>query len=216
MPPKLCISGAQQDEEDDCHPVKITDSRNEDAQPVDAMDALQRFRDEVIEENNPRQLFSVSRMEGVEELKRDILVNYKSKKSNLKAQPRVRFEGEEGAGSGPVREFLLGAMKIADEGIANTFKPIMFFKGDKDHRLPVHDQSLRLTGAFKAIGRIIGHCALHGGPALHGLSPAIKYYLASPSADMCENPPPISVEDIPDTDLRHLISEVSLTLNQLK
>lgn len=107
----------------------------------------------------------------------------------------MRFEGEEGAGSGPVREFLLGAVKIADEGIANTFKPIML---------------------IKVISRIIGHCALHGGPALHGLSPAIKYYLASPSADMCKDPPPISVEDIPDTDLRHLISEVSLTLNQLK
>jgi len=213
MPPKLCISGAQQDEEDDCLPVKMIDSRNEDAQPVDAMDALQRFRDEVIDENNPRQLFSVSRMEGVEELKRDILVNYKSKKSNLKARPRVRFEGKEGAGSRPVREFLLGAMKIADEGIANTLKPIMFFEGVKDHRLPVHDQSLRLTGA---IGRIIGQCALHGGPVLHGLSSVIKYHLASPSADMRENPPPISVEDISDTDLRHLISEVSLTLNQLK
>lgn len=165
---KSYISGAQLDEEDDCHPVKMTDSRNEDVQPVDAMDAIQRFRDEVIEENNQRQLFSVSRMEGVEELKRNILVNYKSKKLNLKARPRVRFEGEEGAGSGPVWEFLLGAMKIAGEGIANTF-----FKGDKDHRLPVHDQLLRLTGAFKAISRIIGHCALHGGPALHGLSPTL-------------------------------------------
>lgn len=52
-------------------------------------------------------------------------------------------------------------MKIAEEGIATTFKPIMFFEGNKDHRLPVCDQSLRLTGAFKAISHIIGHCALH-------------------------------------------------------
>jgi len=76
MPLKSCISGAQQDEEYDCHPMKMTDSRNEDVQPGDVMDAVQCFRDEVIE-NNPWQLPSVSRMEGVEELKRDILVNYR-------------------------------------------------------------------------------------------------------------------------------------------
>lgn len=131
-------------------------SRDEEVQPVDAMDALKRFRDANKETNKPRQLFSVSRMEGIEELKRDFLVAYKSK-ANLKARPRVRFEEEEGAGSGPVREFLLTAMKIADEGIANTSKPVIFFEGERDHRLPLHNQSLRLTGVFKAVGRIIGH-----------------------------------------------------------
>ena len=209
---ELNNSGAQLDDADDGDLVPMLDSNTEDVQPVDAMDALKRFRDEVIETTKPRQLFSVSRMEGTDELKRDILVKYKGKNANLKARPRVRFEDEEGAGSGPVREFLLTAMKIADEGIGNTFKPVIYFEGEKDHRLPLHDQSLRITGAFKAIGRIIGHCALHDGPALHGLSPAIKYYLSSPFVDSCENPPPISVEDIPDTDLRQLINEVSLTL----
>ena len=75
--------------------------------------------------------------------------------------------------------------------------------------MPVHDQSLRLTGYFEAIGRIIGHCALHGGPALHGLSPAVKYYLSNPTVDLFETPPPLSVHDIPDIDLRQLITEVS-------
>ena len=115
----LNISGVQQDNEDDGHLVPVFESRDEEVQPVDAMDALKRFRDANKETNKPRQLFSVSRMEGIEELKRDVLVAYKSK-ANLKARPRVRFEEEEGAGSGPVREFLLTAMKIADEGIGNT------------------------------------------------------------------------------------------------
>ena len=88
-------------------------------------------------------------MEGTDELKRDILVKYKGKKANLKAHPRVRFEDEEGAGSGPVRQFLLTAMNIVDEGIGNTFKPVIYFEGEKVHRLPLHDQSLRITGAFK-------------------------------------------------------------------
>lgn len=66
-------------------------------QPLLATEALQRFRDEMIDREKPRQLFSVSRMEGLEELKRDVLLHYKSKKANLKARPRVRFEHEEGA-----------------------------------------------------------------------------------------------------------------------
>ena len=70
-------------------------------QPVDAMDAKKHFRDANKERNKPRQLFSISRMEGIEELKRDVLVAYKSK-PNLKARPRERFEEEEGAGSGRV------------------------------------------------------------------------------------------------------------------
>lgn len=84
----------------------------------------------------------------------------------MKARPRVRFEDKEGAGSGPVREF--PSTKIADKGISNTFKHVIYFKGEKDHRLPLHDQSLRIKGAFKAIGRIIGHCGPHDGRALHG------------------------------------------------
>lgn len=187
----------------------MLDTGNNAPQPVDAVDALRRFRDEIIETSKPRQLFTVSRMEGIEELKLDVFVHYKSKTANLKAHPRVRFEQEEGAGSGPVREFLSIAMKIADEGMATASKPVIFFEGEKDHRLPVHDQSLRLTGYFEAIGRIIGHCALHGGPALHGLSPAVKYYLSNPTVDLFETPPPLSVHDIPDIDLRQLITEVS-------
>jgi len=122
---ELNNSGAQLDDADDGDLVPMLDSKTEDVQPVDAMDALKLFRDEVIETTKPQQLFSVSRMEGTDDLKRDILVKYKGKNANLKARPRVRFEDEEGAGSGPVREFLLTAMKIADEGIGNTFKPVI-------------------------------------------------------------------------------------------
>jgi len=85
MPLKYLISGAQQNEEDDSHPIKMTDFRNEDAQLVDGINALQCFRDEVIEENNVRQLFLVSRMDGIEDVKHNILVNYKLKTANLNA-----------------------------------------------------------------------------------------------------------------------------------
>jgi len=76
---ELNNSGAQLDDADDGDLVPMLDSKTEDVQPVDAMDALKRFRDEDIETTKPRQLFSVSRMEGTDELKRDILVKYKEK-----------------------------------------------------------------------------------------------------------------------------------------
>lgn len=71
--------------------------------------------------------FTVSREDGPEELKKDILSCYKSSSCSLTAVPRVRFEGEEGVGSGPVRELLLCAMKIVEEGIGKEGKPILFF-----------------------------------------------------------------------------------------
>ena len=124
----------------------------------------------------------------------------------LCAIPKVRFEEEDGVGNGPIREFFVLAVQVADEGIPSTSgrsKPLLFFEGQPDHRLPVHDQSLRLTGTFKALGRRIGHSILHGGPGLYGLSPAIKHVLSSDEES--EEPPPLVLEDIADIDLRQMI-----------
>ena len=83
-----------------------------------------------------------------------------------------------------------------------------FFGGDPYHCVPVHDQSLRLMGTFNAVGHVIGHYALHGGPALHGLSPAIKCYWITSGEDVDEKPPPVVMQDVPDIDMRELISQV--------
>ena len=97
-----------------------------------SLQALEKFRKEMLDEDSPRQLFSVSRIEGNEELKCDILSHYKDRGNNFRALPRVRFEDKEGVGSRPIREFLLSATKIADEGLGSSrskAKPILFFWG---------------------------------------------------------------------------------------
>lgn len=168
--------------------------------------ALMKFQKQQIDEDLPKQRFSVCRVDGKSELRRDIIGVYKKPDLNLQAVPKVRFEEEHGVGSGPVREFLVLAMEVVDEGIPSSSgqsKPLMFFEGEPDHRLPVHNQSLRLTGTFKALGRIIGHSILHGGPGLYGLSPAVIHVLTSDS-ESC-HPPPIVPEDIADIDLRNMI-----------
>ena len=119
------------------------------------------------DETSSRQRFMVSREDGLEEIKKDILGCYKNPCIKLRAKPRVIFEGESGVGSSPVREFLLCSMKIVEDGIEKEGKPLLFFEGEEDYKVPVHNHALRCTGAFKAIGRIVGHSILHEGPVVY-------------------------------------------------
>ena len=189
-------------------------TNNEGAKSEDF--SIESLRKKVVDESQ-LQRFVVSRLDGMEELKRDILGYYKDNACKLTAKPRVKFESEEGVGSGPVREFLLCAMKIVQEGIGGTGKPVIFFEGEEDHKVPIHDRSLRSTGAFKAIGRIVGHPVLHGGPLLYGLSPVVKSYWRATASDSGNDfdaealHSGITLKDIPDIDLRGYISQVIIT-----
>lgn len=184
--------------------------------PTSPRDALKQFGQKNIDEESPTQRLCVARMDGVSEMRRDILGIYKNPKTKLNVLPKVRLEDEVAVGSGPVREFLSNAMKIIEEGIpSSTSKPIVFLEGRKDHLLPVHDQKLRLTGIFKALGRIIGHSILHGGPGLYGLSPAAKHYITSSSEENIENGLHITLLDVPDVDLRALITQVPIAIGEL-
>jgi len=175
-------------------------------QTLSPMDALEDFQRSNTQRDKPRERFFVSRMEGNEELKNDILGLYKDPRKNLRVPPRVRFEGEEGVGAGPVREFFVCAMKILQEGIHGEGRPIFFFEGELDHLLPIHNQIGQQMGAYTAIGKIIGHSILHGGPGVYGLSPVAKHYWSHD--DLAKNPPPIVLEDLPDLILRETIQEV--------
>ena len=79
--------------------------------------ALEAFQKTNIQKDKPRERFFVSRLEQNEELKKDILGLYKDPEKNLRASIRVQFEGEEGVGTGPVREFFACAMTILQEGM---------------------------------------------------------------------------------------------------
>ena len=175
--------------------------------------AVMIFKQNTIDTDAPRQLFVVCRSEGVEQLKLDILGAYKNPRANLRATPRVRFEGEEGVGAGPIREFLFLAVKLVEEGIDFPSKPIIYFEGEYDHRIPIHNQALRQTGCFKAIGRILGHSFLHNGPSFGGLSPAVKHYFLYKKGTI--EPPPLEIKDVPDVDLRALVEAVSVVISTL-
>ncbi len=184
---------------------------NDDEGDTTPHQAVMRFKRDKIDTYCPRQLFVVCRSDGVEQLKMDILSAYKNPETYLRATPRVRFEGEEGVGIGSIREFFFLAVKLANEGIDSPSKPIIYFEGERNHRAPVHNQSLRQTGCFKAIGRILRHSFLHGGPSLRGLSPAVKHYFLR-KTEIVE-PPPLEIKDVPKIELRDLVEVVSLVFS---
>jgi hypothetical protein len=193
---------------------ELTEGNGESSCDINKSIAL--YREATIDTSVPRQLFSVCRSDGEEDTKTDILATYKNPHTNLLARPRVRFEGEEGLGAGPLREFFHLAVKIAQEGIGFTAKPVIYFEGDIDHKLPVHNPALRHTGSFRAIGRILGHSFLHAGPSLFGLSQAIKHYFTSKTKqDISSDPPPLEIEDVPDVDLQMLMKEVLYANNNI-
>ena len=74
------------------------------------------------------------------------------------------------------------AVKIADyvseTGIRFNPKPVIYFEGEPDDKLPVHSSSLRYTGRFRAVSRILAHSFLHGGHCIHSLSKAFTHYFA--------------------------------------
>ena len=79
--------------------------RSDDCENLSAAIVLQRFQEEIIEHNQPAQRITVSRMDGTTELRGDIMGIYKNPRTKLNVNPRVRFEGEDGVGCGPIREF---------------------------------------------------------------------------------------------------------------
>jgi hypothetical protein len=103
-------------------------------------------------------------------------------------------------------------MKIIEDGPEKYGKPLLFFEGEDNHKIPVQDQALRCTGAFTAIGRIIGHSILHSGPFVHGLSEAVsQYWVLTVNVDdlLLENLP-LGLVDIPCIELRQYITQVNI------
>lgn len=196
--------------------INISTINNEVPDTSTPAACLKQFQlENIYNDNHPQRIF-LSRMDGVNELKNDIISLYKSPSTSLRVVPRVRFEDESAVGSGPIREFLSLAMKILEEGIDDpaTSKATLFFECEEDHRIPVHNQCLRLTGMFRTLGRILGHSLLHGGQGMYGISPAVKEYLASDVNSIDIQTLPVTIEDLPDIDLRNVLLEVLIVITR--
>ena len=118
---------------------------------------------------------------------------------------RVKFENERAVGEGPVREFFSILMAFVQNGLYldDPGRLTMLFEGETDHKIPVPNALLCNSGLYTSVGRMIAHSFLHGGPPLYGLSPAVLEFWTRESISEA-----VTIEDIPDYDLRQALKEV--------
>ena len=122
-----------------------------------------------------------------EEFASDVLTIYKKPNSGLCSSLRVKFENERVQNGFPLEESQL----------------TLVFEGETDHKVPVPNALLCGGGFFKSAGRMMAHSFLHGGPPMYGISPAVVDYWCSDSIDS------LTIEDVPDYELRQALIEVS-------
>ena len=81
------------------------------------------------------------------------------------------------------------------------------FDGQTDHLVPSLSAALLECDLFMMAGRMVGHSAIHGGPTLSGLSPAVIDALTCGAKEMATAK--LCLEDCPEIDHRETISLVS-------
>lgn len=171
---------------------------------------LARFRKQnLVEHGRPLRIYLNRMADTSEEMEGDILCVYKGS-SNLKSPVRVKFEDEAGVGIGPVRSYFSMVMSLLENGFnlqlhTGQSKSVVF-EGAPDHKLPMVNPLLRQTGFFEAVGKMIGHSALHGGPPMYGISNAAIHFWCS--NNVREEAFVIEIEDVNDIQLREIVEKV--------
>ncbi|KAI2665849.1 G2/M phase-specific E3 ubiquitin-protein ligase [Labeo rohita] len=89
-------------------------------------------------------------------------------------------------------------LKTRLEGNANITR---IFDGEPDQLVPSSSACLVDSDLFLMAGKMIGHCFLHGGPPLSGLSPAVVHVISGGNAETAV----VHISDCPYFDLRKKI-----------
>ena len=171
---------------------------------------LARFRKQNVEHGPPLRIYLNRMADTSDEIEADILCVYKGS-SNLKAPVKVKFEGEAGIGSGPVRSYFSMVMSLLEIGFQLQLhtgqSTSVVFEGAPNHKLPMANPLLRQTGFFEAVGKMIAHSALHGGPPFYGISKSAVHFWSSDN--FREETYTIELEDVNDIQLREIVEKVN-------
>lgn len=165
-------------------------------------DPVNKYRKEFLRSDEPPLRVYIDRIG--EDFGSDVLAIYKKSNPSFCSSVRVRFENERGVGDGPVREFFSLLMGMVQNGFPLEESQVtLVFEGQADHKVPIPNALLCSSGFFISVERMMAHSFLHAGPAVYGLSPAVVDYWISDSIDA------ITIEDVPDFELRQALVEVS-------
>lgn len=88
----------------------------------------------------------------------------------------------------------------------------LLFEGEEDHLIPSTLGLLVDSDLFVVAGRIIGHCFLHEGPQLHGLSNAVVHLILHNDRDTAT----VELADVADLEVRSTLQKVNLTQVNIK
>ena len=170
-------------------------------------DPVAQYKQETLNEYGPPLRVYVNRMK--DEFTADVLSIYRKANPCFCSTLRVKFENERAVGEGPIREFFSIVMGFIQNGLYldDPGQLTLFFEGQIYHKIPVPNVLLCNSGMYISVGRMLAHSFLHGGPPLYGLSPAVLEFWTHESVSEA-----VTIEDIPDYDLRQALNEVHVLL----
>lgn len=128
-----------------------------------------------VEETAPVRIY-LSKLN--DDLENGILQLCKASSFSLTAELKVRFESDAGIGMGPVREFYPSPCNYLKRDFLMFIiqTNVFIFEHQEDHKVKREEPMLRQTGLFVAVGKMIAHSALQGGPGIHGIALAVVHY----------------------------------------
>ncbi|XP_041916410.1 uncharacterized protein LOC121680889 isoform X3 [Alosa sapidissima] len=119
---------------------------------------------------------------------------------------RCNILGDAAVGVGVMRNTLSTAISKLTNGFKNMGNAgvTAIFEGQREHLVPNLCAALLECDLFAMAGRVVGHSAIHGGPSLSGLSPAVVDALSHGTKELVTSK--LSLEDCPEIDVRDTIS----------
>ena len=124
---------------------------------------------------------------------------------DVKKVPDVEFEEEDGMdASGLTREYLYLLMSKIRGGDGTT----VLFEGQPGHLSPLYDVDCLDSGFFYFVGPALAQPFFHGGYPFIGMSQAVVHCIITDDID--ESIPLLSVEDIPDPEVRVVLQKVGV------
>ncbi|KAK0133369.1 hypothetical protein N1851_031095 [Merluccius polli] len=128
-------------------------------------------------------------------------------KSQWAAPFNCRILGDAAVGVGVMRHILSSSISKLNHGFKKNMgnaAVTALFEGQTDHLVPSLSAALLECDLFLMAGRMVGHSAIHGGPTLSGLSPAVIDALTCGAKEMATAK--LCLEDCPEIDHRETIS----------
>ena len=138
-----------------------------------------------------------------ETLWEDSIITFKSPKLDTRGTLRVRFAGEAGLDAGGLR---MEYCSLLAKAIFS--KDASLFEGSSDRCVPIYNASAIQSDIFGLAGKMMSYMIVHHDVSFPCMSPAVYEYLVKGDLDKAARL--CSVLDVPDWEIREVISKVTM------